>query len=458
MIRWLDQLKSTIREKNLFRERQPILVAVSGGLDSMVLLHILHAQGWKLTIAHYNHQLRGKQSKADEQLVRQTAKNLKLSAVIGRGDVKKFAARTGLSIEMAARQLRHDFLAQAAAKHKIKTIAMAHHADDQVELFFLRLFRGAGGEGLAGMKWKSPSPADPKIQLVRPLLNQTKADLQAYAKLHKIRFSEDATNASIDILRNRIRHKLIPHLEKKYQSALARTTLRLMDLTGEDAVHVNNTAEQWLKQKSRGAFAKLPVAVQRRVIQSQLHKLKQKVDFDLVESLRLKPNAPINLTAQSAIERDTTGHLHLLTLKSQIHNLKSVPLVLDNTGQHCFAQKKLSWKITARPGDKFQPQTNTEYFDATKIGPKIILRHWQPGDRFQPIGTHSPRKLQDLFTNLKVPQPERHERIIATTLTGEIFWVEGLRISERFKLDKETVRRLKWHWRGNPQSAVAARD
>ena len=137
-----------------------LLVAVSGGVDSMVLLHLLKAHSverrWKLTVAHFNHCLRGRASDADEAFVRKITQRIKLPFVSRRADVKRFARESKLSIEMAARKLRHEYLADIARKHKIKTVALAHHADDQVELFLLRLLRGAGGGGLAGMKGRSP--------------------------------------------------------------------------------------------------------------------------------------------------------------------------------------------------------------------------------------------------------------------------------------------------------------
>src|SRR5207302_6394770 len=123
-------------------------------------------------------------------------------------DVRAYASEQKLSIEMAARTLRHRFLAHAASRLSIHTVALAHHADDQVELFFLRLLRGAGGEGLAGMKWQNPSSQDPHILLTRPLLGQSKSDLLSFAKEHGIHFREDATNAQMDFQRNRIRHEL----------------------------------------------------------------------------------------------------------------------------------------------------------------------------------------------------------------------------------------------------------
>src|SRR5205814_10668984 len=142
-------------------------------------------------------------SLADEQLVRRRAAELKLPVLVQRANVRAFASRHKVSLEMAARKLRHDFLARAALKYDMRSIALAHHLDDQVELFFLRLFRGSGVSGLSGMKWKSPSPANPVVTLVRPLLDCPKSALVEFAREKKIKFREDASNACLDIRRNR---------------------------------------------------------------------------------------------------------------------------------------------------------------------------------------------------------------------------------------------------------------
>ena len=167
-----QHVEQTIQSRRLLKRGQAVLAAVSGGLDSMTLLQILHALStrhcWKLAVAHFNHQLRGRSSDADEKLVRQTAAALKLPLVVDRANIRKFAESSKLSIEMAARKLRHEFFVRAACERNISVVALAHHADDQVELFFLRALRGAGGEGLAGMKWRSPSPVNGKITLIRP--------------------------------------------------------------------------------------------------------------------------------------------------------------------------------------------------------------------------------------------------------------------------------------------------
>ena len=307
---FVQQVRESIRERRLFCRRQSILVAVSGGLDSMVLLHVLHRlapeHGWPLTVAHFNHQLRGRSSEADEKFVRQTAKRLKLPFIADRGDVKQLAAQQKLSVEMAARQLRHGFFARAARESGAQTIALAHHADDQVELFFLRLLRGAGSDGLAGMRWSRPSPTDTKLKLVRPLLGCAKEELQRFAICAKILFREDATNATMDFLRNRVRHELLPLLARRYQSALRKSTLRVMDLLEAEAVFVGAQAEAWLRKKRRPDFGELPLALQRRVLQLQLFQMGAEAGFDLIERLRTAPEAPVTLKPNLSVYRDKT--------------------------------------------------------------------------------------------------------------------------------------------------------
>ena len=165
---------------------------------------------------------------------------------------------------MAARKLRHEFYVRAARERNISVVALAHHADDQVELFFLRLLRGAGSEGLAGMKWCSSSPADMKITLVRPMLDAAKADLRDFARENKVRFREDATNASLDLPRNRVRNELLPLLRRRYQPALTRTILRLMELVGAEVEVVGETARRWLTLEGRSRGDEVQIKSRKR--------------------------------------------------------------------------------------------------------------------------------------------------------------------------------------------------
>lgn len=471
MSHFTDLVEASAREHSLLRDRQRILVAVSGGVDSMVLLDVLHelsrAHHWRLILAHFNHQLRGRSSDADERFVGRAARDLGLPIIVDRGDVRGYSREQKVSLEMAARELRHEFLARAARRARCAAIALAHHADDQVELFFLRLLRGSSGSGLGGMKWISASPANPAVTLVRPMLGIPKDQLLGYAREKGIRFREDRSNASLDIQRNRLRHELLPLLRRGYQPALTRTILRLMELTGKDAEAVSQTAEEWLRHSGAGrgnkaqargegattgplkGFIDLPIAVQRRCIQAQLYTMGVEPDFESIEYLRLQPGRPITIPGgELRVARGTDGLLYqpagaapqFRTALSDVQfNGDKGAAIFDNVRiKWRISQKRLRASIKAKPGQ--------EKFDAAAVGSRVVLRHWKPGDRFQPIGMRRSVKLQDLFTNLKVPRDERRKRVVAATAAGEIFWVEGVRISERYKLERNTRQCLHWSW------------
>ena len=486
----LEHAAQSIRTRSLLRRGQSVLVAVSGGLDSMVLLEVLRelskANGWRLAIAHLNHQLRGRSSDADERLVRRVAREFRLPAVIERADVRRLAATAKVSLEMAARQARHDFLARTAARLRTPTIALAHHADDQLELFFLRLLRGSGGEGLAGMKWRSPSPSLPKLELVRPFLDLAKSALRRYAAEKGLPFREDATNAMLDIQRNRIRHELLPLLRAHYQPGLDKTLLRVMEIGAAQTEFVNETALAWLKElrsanvtaqagvppsqagkrtpgflrSLASPFHQLPVAVQRRALQLQLLSLGIVGGFDLIEELRMNSGRPVNVSlggthAVSApvaeprwVARNGRGVVCLASPGRM--PFKSGAQLVDlegRSGEIGFGGARITWRRLRGGSRPARSQTGREFFDADRIGARIMLRHWQPGDRFQPIGMAVPVKLQDLFANQKTLRHRRRELLVAATVDGRVFWVEGLRISEQFKLTRGTTSRLQWCWK-----------
>jgi tRNA(Ile)-lysidine synthase len=465
---FLQRVQKEFREHNLISRRQRILVAVSGGVDSMVLLHLLNLLSaknrWKLSVAHFNHQLRGRASDADERLVRQIAKTMRLPIFTETSEVDRFAAQSKISIEMAARKLRHEFFARVARAKKISIIALAHHSDDQVELFFVRMLRGTGGVGLAGMKPRSPSPADKKITLVRPLLGFSKAQVLEFAREHRVLFREDTSNHANHFLRNRIRNQLLPLLKKDYQPGLAGNVLRLMEITGAESELAAEAARQWRQQSefasrdgagirlSAGAgadFAGLPRAIQRKVLQQQLVELGVAADFDLIEQLRKSAEKFVSVGLDFSVARNAAGNINLRRTSPAKFNLAELKIKLSSrTGRVKFEGREFYWRVLAHkrllPSQKPAKAGNVEKFDADRIGQEIILRHWRAGDRFQPSGLATPAKLQDLFVNARIPAARRRNLVLAATTTGEIFWVEELRIGERFKLTRET--RRQWIW------------
>ncbi len=442
---------NSIRQRGLLKPGAGVLVAVSGGVDSMVLLRVLHAlapaHGWRLVVAHFNHRLRGVASEGDARFVARAARRLGLECAVESGDVRGLARERGWSVEMAARELRHAFLARTAQRLGLGTVALAHQADDQVELFFLRLLRGAG-PGLAGMSWRGASPAARSVAIVRPLLDQPKAALLAFARAERVRFREDASNRSVDILRNRVRRELLPLLRRRFQPGIERTVLRTMEIVGEETEFAQGAARDWRRRKSRVAFARLPVAVQRQCVLLELARLKLTADFELVERLRLQPGVKHSWQDGWLVRDAVSGKVSRQRAVAGGHSSDTKRLELRPArGAVSFGGVEVKWQVKSGAVRAAVRHANgRERFDADKVGPGVRLRHWRPGDRFQPSGMARPVKLQDLFTNAKIPAPLRRRLLVAEAADGRLFWVEGLRISEPFKLSAATRSELVWSW------------
>jgi tRNA(Ile)-lysidine synthase len=451
-------IEKNIVAHNLFQKGEVVLVAVSGGLDSMVLLEVLAAlsreNSWRLHVAHLNHSLRGKASERDQAFVARIAKSKGLGFHTAKMNVRSLAGKSGMSIEMAARKLRHKFLADTAKKIGARVIALGHHADDQVENFFLRLFRGGAGTALAGMKWKSRSPARSTIILVRPLLGHSKNQLAAFAAERKISWRQDQSNHSLDFKRNRIRNLLLPFLEKHFHKSLPQIVTRCMEVIGAEAELVSDLAIGWVERakiaRPAGQFALLPVALQRGILNQHLADLKIPSSFELIEFLRTNPNK-LKSVGKIFLKCDDAGALFSVKAApgAKLSQPPEVELDLARPGFFNSAAMRLFWKVkpSRKANRKLAFRRGIECFDAEKVGPVAHLRLWMPGDRFQLIGMRSAKKLQDIFADLKVPRVERHHRLIATTPGGDIFWVEGLRIGEKYKVSPETRTLLEWRWK-----------
>ena len=453
---FLRRVEQNIRRHGLIRRGEGLLVAISGGLDSMVLMHALAelapSHGWKLTVAHFDHGLRGSESIADREFVAASGARLDLPVVTGaiQGGVQR---GRGQSIEMAARVARHRFLIETCQRLGLCKVALAHQADDQAELFFVRLFRGASPSGLAGMPWAGPSAFAPEVTLVRPLLDFSRAELGDFvAKRHWVH-REDSTNRSTEPLRNRIRHELIPLLKERFQPGVVETVNQAMEILREESALVGEAARAWRAGQGKGRFDDLPGAVQRRVLELGLREAGAEPGYVLIEALRRRGEPPIHLDAGRQISRDERGQITILPIPPRPGPGSSPEQVNFDlqvgTGKIALGGTRIAWRVSARrPGPvHLRRRPGSEMFDAEKVGGTIRLRFWRPGDRFQPIGMARPVKLQDLFVNARIPRADRMGLVLAEAENGVIFWVEGLRIGEQFKLDKATRRQLKWGWR-----------
>ena len=450
----IDRTSKAIAGEALIPPRATVVVAVSGGLDSVVLLHVLSRLStvgeWTLRIAHFNHRLRGPESDADDRWVRRLAGRLGVDIVVGREPVRERAREWKLSIETAARRLRHEFLARVAIERDGNLVALAHHADDQVETFFLRLLRGAGGDGLAGMRPCSPSPAAPGVRLIRPFLSIPRDDLRQFAAAEGIRWREDSSNRDLDPLRNRLRLRVLPLLKRWCDAALPQTLRRTMAVVGAEADFVAEAALLW-QAGGRDDFSSLHLAVQRRVIRDQLIRMGVTPRFAVVEALRLAPGAVVNVEEGVRLRMDQAGTIAQVPNSTAAFDRSETTVdVTGKPGRVGFGGVEVEW-CRRRPFGgglkQSSASTNREYVDADAVGEQVTFRHWRPGDRFRPIGLEGSSKLQDLFVNARVAPGLRRRLVLAATAGGEIFWVEGLRIGHLARVTDGTSRVLEWRWK-----------
>ncbi|HEX8279839.1 MAG TPA: tRNA lysidine(34) synthetase TilS [Chthoniobacterales bacterium] len=279
---------NTVAER--FPPEKRYLVGVSGGRDSVALLHWLLSVGYsKLIVCHLNHQLRGRSASADARFVERLAANHALGYEPGEADVRAIAAETKQSLEAAGRMARYEFFARIARRRRCRVIFLGHHADDTVETFLINLFRGAGMQGLRGMQEVATRQiGNVELTIVRPLLGVSRSEIDGYVATHRLRFREDETNETLKPLRNRVRHRVLPMLEKEFGRDIRKIVRRTAVIAAdEDALLASMlpTLPPRLRTKSLRA---LPIALQRRALAKWLRNERVRdVSFELVEEIRL---------------------------------------------------------------------------------------------------------------------------------------------------------------------------
>ena len=412
----MDALTSKLA--NLPPPTAPLLVGVSGGADSVALLNAIVALGHRPHVCHLNHQWRGAESNADAEFVRELAGRLELTVTI--------ESHTVAAGEDAARQARLKFFESVAAVTGIHTLVLAHTADDQVETVLLRLLRGAGPTGLGGMEDERQIGS---LRVIRPLLKVTRVEVLVYLSAQGLAYRDDASNADRRFLRNRVRHELLPLLERDYSPAIRDALRRTAEILREDDRYLDELARPHVAASLHSpTIAALPVALQRRVIRQWLG-----VDFEHVEAVRSVlvqecPSAQVSLPAGVVVYREYDW------LKKSVG--AQAPAVsgqwlVSLTGETVIAELALRIRTDEAGG---------ESLDADTIGPAPYIRTWHEGDRFQPLGMTHEKKLQDFFVDEKIPRRDRDRVPLLCATDDRIAWVIGHRIAEPFKITSATQR------------------
>lgn len=453
---FLEKLQRLLANVLLVEPNSKILVAVSGGVDSVTLLDSLFMLGAKfgfqLGIAHLNHLLRGDEANRDEDFVVSLSRKYGLPFWGQRIDVKEFAKVHSLSIEHAGREVRYDFLERAAQSFGANYIATAHTLDDQAETILLNLIRGSGIRGLQGIAERKSLGRG--LTLLRPFFSFKKSELLKYAEHRNLKWREDATNNILVYSRNKVRQVLIPLLEREFNpniveilsriSEIAKSVQKLVnraisDLLDNyvDYISADECRLDTLKIKHYDSF------IIGEMIQNIISEnfgippiSYQKVD-SIYKLLASESGRSIQIARNITVfkDRDSLYFVRNYNRENQITSGSKIGKFLWNNRLIKFNEVPLSEFVAIN-------DPKVEFFDFDKIPENITIRSWSEGDRFIPLGMKTPVKLSDFLINEKIPLHTKHSVPIVVG-NGEIIWVCGLRISEKFKVTKRTRRVLK---------------
>jgi tRNA(Ile)-lysidine synthase len=453
----LHRVVQTIRSRGLVDRGQHVLIAVSGGPDSTALLALLHRlrPSWRLTLTamHFNYGLRGDESDADQAFVEAMCRRLDVPFQTMRLDVRRRAR--GLSLQAAARELRYRAMIEMAQQCGADRIAIGHTADDQAETVLLWMLRGAGLTGLSGM------PACRDGIVVRPLYETRRDEILAYLSGEHIVFREDSSNRKPIYLRNRIRHDVIPVLQRLVPTAVD-ALCRLADLCRDDDryldEHTQALCDSWSRPLPEGGWAigrsflhKAPVAVQRRIIRELLRRgesLRRSPRRDTIE-LVLRAVAKQNVVSELAIPfgsvtvgKDSVRVVHSKSLKRAVH-LQPSPTIVTVPGGMTWvgtAQQIQVQEVTRQQIVGLVPTRDRIVIDADRISQPFVVRAWRTGDRFCPLGMKGrSKKLQDFFMDVQLSRADRR-RIPLVVAPEGIVWVVGYRQDERWAVTPDTKR------------------
>jgi len=449
----VDRVRRTIERHTLVAPGGRVLVALSGGPDSVALLHILfdlQASG-DLELAgvtHFNHRLRGGAADADERFCRELAESLALPIAVGSADVRDEAGRTGRSIEDTARTLRYKFFEEAADGLDAGAIAVGHSLDDQAETFLLRLVRGAGSRGLGAIRPRAG-------RVIRPLIEIPRAELRQYARDHRLQWCEDDTNNDLSIPRNRVRHELIPYLAREFSPAIADVLAREAAIAREDEDHLEREAIDLASsivlrntggtiELAAGALSSLHPALQARVARYALSIVPGlgHIGFDQIQGLLelVKANSETSVSLPGRqIERrgDRIVVGPALPRDAAESNSFRVPLSipgevrLDGAGWAVSAERAETAGTAAAPGSG---RATVVAVAAAPLALPLAVRSRQPGDRFRPLGQTGRKKLQDFLVDRKIPRETRDSLPLVVDGADRIVWVVGQAVAEDFRV------------------------
>jgi len=447
-----EKVYGFIKEKNLIRENDRILVAFSGGTDSLALLMVLHELKERLKIeigaCHMNHMLRGAEADEDENFTQEFCRKLDVPFYSMKADVMAYAIEKKLSLEAAGRALRYAFFKEIMVNLKYDRCATAHHLDDQVETVLMNLMRGSGLNGLTGM-----SPL--REEFVKPLLFLKKEELTSYLKDRNLEPREDDSNRESVFRRNKVRNELIPYIRENFNPDFPETIFRMAELLSTDSDFLEETVEEkaksclFIESKERIIIRKeafrLHQAIHTRLIQKAILHVKgnlsdiEEIHISDIILLHEKETGKVidikdaitarNDYGQIIIERKKTAERE----ESMLHEELTIP------GTYVVEGKTITFRYVGR--DEIIEDKRLRFFNGDIIEEKVIVRHRDEGDRMRPFGMNGYRKLKNILIDKKISREDR-DRLLVFQNRNEIFYIGSMIISDDYKVKESTQKIL----------------
>lgn len=439
----LDDFITYNKKENLFRQADKIMLAVSGGVDSVVMTELFRQAGVNFGMAHVNFNLRGAESDRDEDFVRGLAAKYQVPLYIRHFQTKSYARQNKLSVQVAARQLRYQWFQLLLGESDYAFVATAHNMDDQIETFLINLARGTGIAGLRGI----PARQD---QVIRPLLFASRDQIVNFARDNQLNFVEDSSNRSLHYSRNRIRHRIIPQMEQLNPSF--RKEMRLTMEHISDAWEIYRQAIERERDRilvpSRNNLM-IPVNELKKLSPGKTWLFEFISGFgfsaatvnDIWEALDEQPGKVFfSQTHRLVKDRENLIIEPLSRLTGM--DISSEASINDFTGDFLLEHPvRLHFKKILKEGYEIPGQPEVASFDQDKVDFPLSIRRWEKGDHFYPFGLAKRKKLSDFFIDLKLSLPQKENAWLLIS-GGRIAWVIGHRTDERFRIDDGTSRIL----------------
>jgi tRNA(Ile)-lysidine synthase len=428
---------SFIDSNKLINPSDRILIAVSGGLDSIVLTDLIIAAGFNSAIAHCNFGLRGNESDKDEEFVESVAAKYKVPFFVSYPQTEKISQEKKITIQEAAREFRYRWFKDLAEEHDFNCIATGHHLDDSIETFFINLFRNSGPAGLRGIPLKNE-------MIVRPLLFATRQEIQDYAKEKNLQFREDSSNLTDAYFRNRLRHHLIPLLHEQIPG-FHNVMVENFSLFSDVYNALSEFTEEWKK--------KHVATDENGVIRLPLQIIKQAAHPDALLSAILYSLGITGMDCKMILKNNSPGKIfnsqkytllrdrHKLLIQPLIKISPDGPVIINSLpSEIIFFGKKINFKLAENPETPLN-DVGIQMLDAGKLLFPLTLRTWKEGDYFYPLGMKGKKKISDFYTDKKIDLFEK-EKILLLLSGNDIVCILGHRIDERYKIASNTKKVL----------------